>query len=108
MDALFPGQTKVFADWFTGDIRIPQGEILFSIFYAKDIYEEDHILSFKDGYLVDAKIVDNYEYAAELSEERKRINEAPPVKPSKPLKGFRKMLQNWIIKRRLSNLRKSS
>jgi len=69
MDNLFPNQTEVFADWFTGEIRIPQGEILFSVFYVKDIYEEDHILNFKNGHLVKTKIIENYNKAAKYRDE---------------------------------------
>lgn len=105
MDALFPNQTEVFADWFTGEIRIPHGEILISIFYGPDTHEENHILKFQDGYLIDSKIVDNYDRAAKIRDEMKKINDVP-YKAEKPLKGLRKIFHKWYMRRVMSNLRK--
>jgi hypothetical protein len=28
LNFLFPGKTKIFADWFNGEIRLPQGPML--------------------------------------------------------------------------------
>ena len=58
--ALFPGKKKIFADWYSGTLRIPQGEILdrhpmghFST------YERDLILEFKEGYHISSRRVSN-------------------------------------------------
>ena len=54
---LFPNKTEVFADWFSGDIRIPEGELLnkINLGYAS-IFEKDRILSFKEGILISETI----------------------------------------------------
>jgi len=56
----FPNQEKVFAEWFTGQIRIPMGEKVEHIHmgYAS-VYEKDLLLNFKKGVLVSEKIIDN-------------------------------------------------
>ena len=60
LDYLFPGQKQVFASWFNGEIRIPQGEILEYIHlgYAS-LYEKDLFLIFENGVLVKEYEVDN-------------------------------------------------
>lgn len=60
LDYLFQGQNEVFAEWFTGELRIPQGEMLQYIHmgYAS-IYEEDLYLKIQDGILINSRIVDN-------------------------------------------------
>ena len=57
---LFPNKTEVFADWFSGDIRIPEGELLnkINLGYAS-IFEKDRILSFKEGILISETIKEN-------------------------------------------------
>ena len=57
---IFPGKTKVFASWFTGELRIPDGEVLQNIvadYYP--IYEIDKFLEFKQGRLIGKRMVDN-------------------------------------------------
>ena len=53
MNYLFPGQEKVFADWFSGEIRIPYGEMLqyYHMGYAS-IYEKELFLEFENGCLI--------------------------------------------------------
>ncbi len=60
LNYLFPKQTEVFASWYSGDIRIPEGELLkkFNLGYAS-IFEKDRILSFKEGILIGETIKDN-------------------------------------------------
>lgn len=76
LDYIFPGQTEVSADWFTGEIRIPKGEILKYVHrgYAT-LCEEDLFLEFKYGFLVKSRIVDNrsrlIEYENELNSRKK-------------------------------------
>lgn len=59
---LFPGQTRVFAEWFSGDIDIPDGErfryynMRYSAFYERNI-----LLRFSKGVFIEKKIVDNRE-----------------------------------------------
>ena len=57
---LFPNKTEVFADWFSGDIRIPEGELLnkINLGYAS-IFEKDRILTIKEGILISETVKDN-------------------------------------------------
>lgn len=60
VDYLFPGQKEVFAEWFSGEIRIPQGNLLLYVHVDYDsIYEEDLFLTFEKGCLTGSKIEDN-------------------------------------------------
>ncbi|MCO4293069.1 hypothetical protein NF867_09355 [Solitalea sp. MAHUQ-68] len=47
LDFLFPNEEKVFASWFTGQIKIPQGRM---IGYSNN-YESYQTLDFKKGFL---------------------------------------------------------
>lgn len=60
---LFPDQEKVFAEWFTGEIRIPYGEMLqyYHIGYAS-VYEKELYLEFENGYLIGKREKDNKGY----------------------------------------------
>jgi hypothetical protein len=51
---LFPGYDKVFAHWFTGELRCPQGALLNYVHggYAST-YEYDLLMDFKQGVLID-------------------------------------------------------
>lgn len=53
MDYLFPGEEIIFANWFTGTIRISMGDIVHYVHggYAS-IHEGDMFLEFKNGELV--------------------------------------------------------
>jgi hypothetical protein len=60
MDYLFKNQTKVFADWYSGELKVPQGEMIkYSHRGHFSIYEKDIIFNFNQGNLIDQKIVDN-------------------------------------------------
>lgn len=50
---IFPGFDRVFAHWFTGELRCPQGELLNYVHggYAST-YEYDLLMDFKQGVLV--------------------------------------------------------
>lgn len=62
LDYLFPQAPKegVFAHWFTGDLNCPQGKLLEYVHmgYAS-VYEEDLILSFSKGILVNEQTFKN-------------------------------------------------
>lgn len=60
LNYLFPGQDEVFAQWFTGEIRIPKGKKLKSEDSEYiSIYEKELFLKFANGELVSEKIFDN-------------------------------------------------
>ena len=53
-------EDKVFANWFSGNIVIPIGEVLEEgLFGIDDIYEQNIILKFSDGILISEEVVDN-------------------------------------------------
>jgi hypothetical protein len=57
---LYQTSEPVFADWFTGEIRVPMGEMLQYVhmdYYS--VFEEDMFLEFSKGILIKAQIVNN-------------------------------------------------
>jgi hypothetical protein len=58
---LFPGRfEKIFADWFTGTIQCPQGELLNYVHMGfSSTYERDLLLDIEDGVLVNSHVRDN-------------------------------------------------
>lgn len=73
LDYLFPRQDKVFANWFSGKIRMPQGEMLDYVHmgYAS-LYERDLILVFENGLLTNEYVVDNEEEYQNRIEKREK------------------------------------
>jgi len=73
MERLFPNQKEVFADWFSGEVRIPCGKMLEYIHmgYAS-IYEKDLVLVFEKGALVEQYEVDNTNKYQERLREREQ------------------------------------
>lgn len=70
---LFPRQKQVIADWFSGKIRVPQGEMLDYVHmgYAS-LYERDLILEIKNGELVNEYVVENEEEFQERLKDKER------------------------------------
>ncbi len=61
MEKLFPGQTKVFASWVNGRLKINSGELLEYVHMGyESVYETDIYLWFENGVLKDEKIVYNF------------------------------------------------
>ena len=60
MQNLFPDQKKVFAGWYSGEIKIPHGKMLHyeHLGYAS-IFERDVFLEFKNGVLTGSREIDN-------------------------------------------------
>ena len=57
---LFPDQSEVFAEWFTGEIKIPHGELLEYVHMGYgSVYEKEMYLSFEKGVLCERKELDN-------------------------------------------------
>ena len=63
MEFLFPHQKKVFAEWFTGEIIIPQGDACYSAggLYPS-FYESEIILEFKEGYIIGQRTKSNHKW----------------------------------------------
>lgn len=60
LNYLFTGKNEIFADWFSGEIRIPQGEMLQYVHMGyESIFEKDLMLNFKKGVLIDERVVKN-------------------------------------------------
>jgi hypothetical protein len=60
LEYIFPGKKEVFADWFSGKIRISQGELLQYVHMGySSVFEKDLFLKFKDGVLIDEETIDN-------------------------------------------------
>jgi hypothetical protein len=60
LEYIFSGKKEVFADWFSGKIRISQGELLQYVHMGySSVFEKDLFLKFKDGVLIDEETIDN-------------------------------------------------
>ncbi len=75
MDFIFPDQERVFAEWFTGEIRIPQGEMLNYVHGGYPSTSEiDLFIEFKNGLLIGKRTVDNLvEISIALSNRKEEI-----------------------------------
>ena len=59
---VFPETKEVFANWYTGEIRIPIGELLKYVHLGYESkFERDLFLKFKDGVLISEREIDNRE-----------------------------------------------
>jgi len=60
VDSLFPGRKTAFAHWFSGEIRVPQGEMIEYVHLGyESIYERDLFLAFEKGLLIGEHVMDN-------------------------------------------------
>jgi hypothetical protein len=107
LDYLFPNEERVFAEWFSGEIRIPHGEILRYVHQGYgSLFEKELFLIFKNGILIGEREKDNRDLYNNMDEKKKKewetnaviesifgvsINDKPKPKP-KPKKSFWKRL----------------
>ncbi|MDR1791849.1 MAG: hypothetical protein LBR36_00175 [Bacteroidales bacterium] len=71
MDRLFPNQNEVFAEWFSGEIRVPYGKMLDYVHGGYlSLYEKDMILFFVKGVLIGQCEVDNNKTYQKILRER--------------------------------------
>lgn len=80
IDYLFPDEEFVFAKWFTGEIRIPMGEIVHNVHGGyQSIYEGKMFLEFINGELVKEHIkwLTAEEIENIIEEEEKNKRESP-------------------------------
>lgn len=75
LDYLFAKQKNILADWFSGDIKVPQGELMQYVHggYAS-VHERTLILHFDEGCLIGSDLIENevgesiHEKAAEFAD----------------------------------------
>ncbi|GHU90915.1 hypothetical protein FACS1894155_09900 [Bacteroidia bacterium] len=87
LNYLFPGQKQVFANWFNGEIRIPQGEMLEYVHmgYAS-LYDSDLFLVIENGILANQYEVDNEAEYQERLKQREQEKRERPAKEAKKKK----------------------
>lgn len=63
LEYLFPGHEKVFADWFSGELRIPYGNLMKYVHqgYAS-LYEKELFLKIDNGIVTNEREIDNTQY----------------------------------------------
>jgi len=60
IEYIFPGQKEVFASWYSGELRIPTGELLEYMHAGYgSVFEKDIFLEIESGILVKERTVDN-------------------------------------------------
>ena len=60
VEFIFPGQSEVFAEWYSGEIRVPIGEMLEYVHVGYfSVFEEDMFLEIDKGVLKHIRMVDN-------------------------------------------------
>ena len=84
LNYLFPNKKVVFANWFTGEIKIQTGEVIERQRFF-NVHEKDLVLQFKKGVLISEKEIDNYkEIKKRKMQQFKLQQEAKNKPPSKP------------------------
>ncbi len=76
MDYLFPGQNKVLAEWFSGELHIPHGRMIPCVHGWREYYhEKELIIEFVNGKCVSSRDIDNTLFHDEKKEyERKNVD----------------------------------
>jgi hypothetical protein len=65
IDFLFPEQKKVFAEWFTGEIDIPQGRFRDDGIRGSRVHEKYLFLRFEKGVIVGSRIEETKNFDSE-------------------------------------------
>jgi len=102
MDFLFPMQKRVFAEWFTGELRIPEGDMLNYVHMGYESkYEIDSFISIEKGIVTGKRHVDNLvEMAKEIINEEKEIKPDNNGEINHPQKSFiRRIFGRYKAKR---------
>ena len=73
IDEVFPNQNPpIFAEWFTGEIRLPTGEELLYVHMGyNSIYEKDILLQIENGNITSENEIDNRKKIGSLSDKEK-------------------------------------
>lgn len=71
LETVFPGYPdRVFAHWYSGEIRVPQGKLLEYVHGGfASTYEKDIFLIFKNGVLVERRVKENGKSTKESASE---------------------------------------
>jgi hypothetical protein len=94
MNFFFPNTEKVFAEWFSGTIRVPHGEMIHYVHSGYESqYERDLYLDVKNGIIISSRLIENndshietdedYEVALKAMDDYFKRKERP--KPQMPL-----------------------
>jgi hypothetical protein len=70
---IFKENKEIFASWFTGQLVLPQGEMLEYVHAGyESVFEKELLLKIENGVFIESEIVDNREKPkAELSQDEK-------------------------------------
>lgn len=92
LDNLFPERSQVFAEWFSGVIRVPNGEMLEYIHAGYcSIYENDLFLKFENGILI------NYDFSKNIKpSDKTEIESIPKNKYGSKTFIFWNLVKNYI------------
>lgn len=60
LDYLFPNQKEVFAEWYSGEVKLVKKIKLTGDDHFDTVYRKETFLKFKDGVLIESKIVRNH------------------------------------------------
>lgn len=103
IDYLFPDEKKVLAEWFSGKIRIPHGEMMKYIHqgYAS-LYEKELFLEIEKGFVVEQYEIDNTHLYNDKAGMKTRnmddlIEAIFGIKPQKRNSIFRKIFERFSI-----------
>lgn len=63
LNYLFPNKKKVFADWFSDEIRIPLGRTIHYVHMGyESVYEKELLINIKNGYVISRTEISNPKY----------------------------------------------
>lgn len=103
IDYLFPDKKRVLAEWFSGEIRIPHGEMMKYVHqgYAS-LYEKELFLKIKKGVVVDQYETDNtHLYNDKAGMKARNMDDLVEtifgIKPQKRKSRFRKIFERISI-----------
>jgi len=64
------GTEPVFADWFTGSVLVPQGEVIDEVC---DLHESDLHIHIEKGIKLGSEVIDNQDQLEEILERRRNV-----------------------------------
>lgn len=93
LEYLFPNQEKVFAEWFTGELRIPYGEMIKYVHqgYAS-LYEKELFLNVQKGIVISEREIDNTLYYNNMM--KQNIND---FKKGTKTEKIKYKIKHWLV-----------